>query len=93
MASINKLKKTLNLNKSPLNTNMIYCNNNLQGQEDEQTISRKPIQGCLNNNDQNIIINISNVSASFNVKLHLNLRYLALHGHNVEYRREKGVIY
>lgn len=70
------------INKNNLNENMIYFNNDFHGQEENPTI---PIQGYLN-------VNISNVSASFNVKSHLNLRHLALHGHNVEYRREKAVI-
>ncbi|KAE9542392.1 hypothetical protein AGLY_003519 [Aphis glycines] len=71
-------KNNLNISPLNLNENMIYFNNDFHGQE--PTI---PIQGCLN-------VNISNVSASFNVKSHLNLRHLALHGHNVEYRREKA---
>jgi len=90
MTPIIKLKNKFNLNKSPLNDN-IYNNNGLHEQEEIQSTSRKPIQDCLNVDDE-ILINISNVSASFNVKSHLNLRYLALHGHNVEYKREKAVI-
>lgn len=34
---------------------------------------------------------INNVVCSFNVRCHLNLRQIALHGANVEYRRENGV--
>ena len=34
---------------------------------------------------------INNVVGSFSVKCHLNLRDIALRGHNVEYRRENGV--
>lgn len=68
---------------------MIYYNNDLRGQEKILTASRKPVQDCSNVDDE-ILINISNVAASFNLKSHLNLRYLALNGHNVEYRREKA---
>ncbi|XP_060844962.1 TATA box-binding protein-like 1 [Rhopalosiphum padi] len=88
MTPVIKLKNKNNLNVSPLNlnSNMIYFNNNLRGQEEKPL---KSIQDCLNVDDQ-LLININNVSASFNVKLHLNLRHLALHGHNVEYKREKA---
>jgi len=84
MTPVIKIINKSNLNISPLNLNenMIYFNNDFHGQEEKPII---PIQGCLN-------VSISNVSASFNVKSHLNLRHLALHGHNVEYRREKAVI-
>lgn len=34
---------------------------------------------------------INNVVCSFSVRCHLNLREIALHGSNVEYRRENGV--
>lgn len=90
MTPVIKLRNKLNLNKSPLNAN-IYNNNGLHELEEIQSTTRNPIQDCLNVDDE-ILINISNVSASFNVKLHLNLRYLALHGYNVEYKREKAVI-
>ncbi|XP_025196276.1 TATA box-binding protein-like protein 1 [Melanaphis sacchari] len=88
MTPVIKLKNKNNLNISPLNlnANMIYFNNDLHGQEENPI---KPIQDYSNINNQ-ILINISNVSASFNVKSHLNLRHIALHGHNVEYRREKA---
>lgn len=91
MTPIIKLKNKINLNGSTLNANMIYYNNDLRGQEKILTASRKPVQDCSNVDDE-ILINISNVAASFNLKSHLNLRYLALNGHNVEYRREKAVI-
>jgi len=81
---INK-NSLINISPLNLNENMIYFNNDFHGQEENSSISNS-IQGCLN-------VNISNVSASFNVKSHLNLRHLALHGHNVEYRREKAVIF
>jgi len=35
---------------------------------------------------------INNVVGSFSVKCHLNLRDIALRGHNVEYRRENGMV-
>lgn len=35
---------------------------------------------------------INNVVCSFSVRCHLNLREIALHGSNVEYRRENGMI-
>lgn len=34
---------------------------------------------------------INNVVCSFSVRCHLNLREIALHGSNVEYKRENGV--
>jgi len=89
MTPIIKLKNRIHFNESSSNSNMIYYNNGLHGQKEIQSTNRK--QDCLNADDE-ILINISNVAASFNVKTHLNLRYLALHGHNVEYRREKAVI-
>ncbi|KAL4100630.1 hypothetical protein QTP88_020666 [Uroleucon formosanum] len=88
MTPVIKLRNKLNLNKSPLNANF-YNNNGLHEQEEIQSTTRNSIQDCLNVDDE-ILINISNVSASFNVKSHLNLRYLALHGYNVEYKREKA---
>lgn len=35
---------------------------------------------------------INNVVCSFSVRCHLNLREIALHGSNVEYKRENGVM-
>lgn len=43
--------------------------------------------------EKEIDIVINNVVGSFSVKCHLNLRDIALRGHNVEYRRENGVGY
>lgn len=85
MTPIIKLKNRIHFNEFSSNAMKIH------GQEEIQSTNRKPIQDCLNVDDE-ILINISNVAASFNVKTHLNLRYLALHGHNVEYRRENAVI-
>lgn len=39
-----------------------------------------------------IDIVINNVVCSFSVRCHLNLREIALKGHNVEYRRENGMV-
>uniref|UniRef100_A0A1B0BQT1 TATA box-binding protein-like 1 n=1 Tax=Glossina palpalis gambiensis TaxID=67801 RepID=A0A1B0BQT1_9MUSC len=39
-----------------------------------------------------IDIVINNVVCSFSVRCHLNLREIALHGSNVEYRRENGMV-
>lgn len=86
------LRHKLHLNRSSLSANMIYNNNDLHEQEEKPITSRNPMLECLNVYDQ-IHITISNVSSSFNLKSHLNLRNLALRGNNVEYRREKGVIY
>lgn len=70
---------------------MIYSNNYLSEQEKCPTIPNQQIQDCLNDG-RPIDIAISNVVTSFNLKTHLNLRYLALNGFNVEYKRETGVI-
>jgi len=42
--------------------------------------------------NQEVDIVINNVVGSFSVKCHLNLRDIALRGHNVEYRRENGMV-
>ena len=49
--------------------------------------------GCEQDQDEQkeVDIVINNVVGSFSVKCHLNLRDIALRGHNVEYRRENGV--
>lgn len=39
-----------------------------------------------------IDIVINNVVCSFSVRCHLNLRDIALNGHNVEFRRENGMV-
>ena len=35
---------------------------------------------------------INNVVCSFSVRCHLNLKEIAMHGSNVEYRRENGMV-
>ncbi|KAL1124263.1 hypothetical protein AAG570_002033 [Ranatra chinensis] len=47
-------------------------------------------QNCVDEPEVDIVIN--NVVCSFNVRCHLNLRQIALHGCNVEYRRENGMV-
>lgn len=42
--------------------------------------------------DPEIDIVINNVVCSFSVRCHLNLRSIALNGHNVEFRRENGMV-
>lgn len=41
--------------------------------------------------EDEVEITISNVVTNFNVKCHLNLRYIATNGSNVVYRREQSV--
>lgn len=82
-----QIKSKINFNNSVLSavlddSSMTYCNNNLEEEEETQIAS----------NDADVIhVTISNVSSSFDVKTHLNLRYLALNWHNVEYRRNQRV--
>lgn len=42
--------------------------------------------------EQELDIVINNVVCSFSLGCHLNLRTIALNGHNVEYRRESGMV-
>lgn len=81
-----------NLNESVLNANMIYYNHDLREQEETQTVSNETIQVGSNIID-NVHILISNVTASFNVQTHLDLKRLARTGCNVEYARDQGVMY
>nr|CAG4641171.1 EOG090X0CO7 [Eulimnadia texana] len=43
-------------------------------------------------NEPEIDITINNVVCSFSVRCHLNLKYIAQSGYNVEYRRENGML-
>lgn len=56
---------------------------------------KEDIQACVTEPEQEtpeLDIVINNVVCSFSVRCHLNLREIALHGSNVEYRRENGMI-
>ena len=47
---------------------------------------------ALEAEQKEVDIVINNVVCSFNVRCHLNLREIAQQGHNVEYRRENGMV-
>lgn len=82
------------LSSPVLKGNMIYYKNDRSEQEScqSQKIPSEQIEDCLSDINE-VDINISNVVTTFDLKTHLNLRYLALNGCNVEYKRESGVIY
>ncbi|KAF0309585.1 TATA box-binding protein-like protein 1 [Amphibalanus amphitrite] len=42
--------------------------------------------------EEEVDITINNVVCSFSVRCHLDLRYIAMNGDNVEYRRENGMV-
>ncbi|KAK7789270.1 hypothetical protein R5R35_007375 [Gryllus longicercus] len=77
-------------------------NGNLSHKVDEQNSSSPSEQSesivkseettADNSETPEIDIVINNVVCSFSVRCHLNLRQIALHGSNVEYRRENGMI-
>jgi len=72
------------------NSNMIFYKSEFHEQSDN-ALPKNPVQDCLTDNP-NLNISISNVVTNFSLKSHLNLRYLALHGNNIEYRRENGML-
>jgi hypothetical protein len=57
--------------------------------DDKLVIKDEPPEAGPDEPEVDIVIN--NVVCSFNVRCHLNLRDIALRGHNVEYRKENGV--
>ena len=60
----------------------------------EAAANGEEVPNGVNGNEdpkEEVDIVINNVVGSFSVKCHLNLRDIALRGHNVEYRRENGV--
>ncbi|VVC33322.1 TATA-box binding protein,TATA-Box binding protein-like [Cinara cedri] len=73
------------------NSNMIFYKSEFHGQSNDNALSTTPVQNCLTDN-RNLNISISNVVTNFSVKSHLNLRFLALNGNNIEYRRENGML-
>lgn len=73
------------------NSNMIFYKSEFHEQSDNNALPNNPVQDCLTDNP-NLKISISNVVTNFSVKSHLNLRYLALNGSNIEYRRENGML-
>lgn len=97
MTSIVHQKNRTDLNNSissstlNTNSNMIYYKSEFHEQSDDNALSTTPVQNCLTNK-HSLNISISNVVTNFSVKSHLNLRYLALNGNNIEYRRENGML-
>lgn len=74
------------------NSNMIFYKSEFHEQSDNKNaLPNNPVQDCLTDNPK-LNISISNVVTNFSVKSHLNLRYLALNGSNIEYRRENGML-
>lgn len=73
------------------NSNMIYYKSEFHQQSNDNALTTTPVQNCLTDN-HSLNISISNVVTNFSVKSHLNLRYLALNGNNIEYRRENGML-
>lgn len=77
--------------------NTIYDNSNILqwNREDKEVqtttsdLSKQTGYNILNNNT--LFVTIQNVTSSFSLKTHLNLRYIALNGHNVEFKRGSGV--
>lgn len=61
---------------------------------EQEPCAEVPVGQCGDNEEDQpeIDIVINNVVCSFSVKCHLNLRQIALHGFNVEYRRENGMV-
>lgn len=72
----------------------------LPGQEQTQESSTEVVPATADPNaaqteegdEPEIDIVINNVVCSFSVRCHLNLREIALNGHNVEFRRENGMV-
>ncbi|XP_068141426.1 LOW QUALITY PROTEIN: uncharacterized protein Trf2 [Drosophila tropicalis] len=62
----------------------------LQSSPLELTAGAKPTEETEAEPELDIVIN--NVVCSFSVRCHLKLREIALHGANVEYRRENGMV-
>lgn len=70
------------------------------GQEQTQESSSEVVPATADPNaaqteegdEPEIDIVINNVVCSFSVRCHLNLREIALNGHNVEFRRENGMV-
>ncbi|XP_050537328.1 TATA box-binding protein-like 1 [Daktulosphaira vitifoliae] len=81
------------ITSSALNSssNMIFYKSEFCEQSDNSALPNNTVQNCLTDNPE-LNISISNVVTNFSVKSHLNLRYLALNGSNIEYRRENGML-
>lgn len=74
------------------NSSMIFYKSEFHEQSENNALSNNPAQqDCLTDNPK-LNISISNVVTNFSVESHLNLRYLALNGSNIEYRRENGML-
>jgi TATA-box binding protein (TBP) (component of TFIID and TFIIIB) len=71
---------------------MIICKSEFHEQSDNKNaLPNNPVQDCLTDIPK-LNISISNVVTTFNVKSHLDLRYLARHGINVEHKRENAML-
>ena len=57
--------------------------------QQQQQQAENEVEDVEEQHEVDIIIN--NVVCSFSVRCHLDLRYIAMNGDNVEYRRENGV--
>jgi len=73
------------------NSNMIFYKSEFHEQSNDNALPKNSVQDCLTDNP-NLNISISNIVTNFNLKSHLNLRYLALNGSNIKYRRENGML-
>lgn len=85
------LKNSISSSTLNSNSNMIFYKSEFHEQSENNALPNNPVQDCLTDNP-NLNISISNVVTNFSVKSHLNLRYLALNGSNIEYRRENGML-
>lgn len=72
------------------NSNMIFYKSEFHEHSDN-ALPKNSVQDCLTDNP-NLNISISNVVTNFSLKSHLNLKHLARHGNNIEYRRENGML-
>lgn len=88
-----KYKSTLNQHSTLPVINADSINYLREKEENESMQDGRSSQDCLNNDVNQIYVNIHSVTAGFDLKTYVNLRYLAHNGHNVEYRRDKGVKY
>lgn len=72
-------------NGKHIDMNTVEC---VSGSVEETETSEKPTE---EEQPPEIDIVINNVVCSFSVRCHLNLKEIATHGANVEYRKENGV--
>ncbi|XKL66342.1 hypothetical protein PGB90_009762 [Kerria lacca] len=60
--------------------------------ENVTTVVKSQMRSQSQDEPQQLDILINNVVCSFSLGCHLNLRQIALNGHNVEFRRESGMV-